>query len=454
MLAPVLNWETQLPDGIIKKYVEINTHISETYPEFNYLCILNVLAVLAGRKFGYYTPWELLTPQSTAIYSYMLGASSSKKSTAIKNASAFLDVVAKSDQFEPCRKIPKNFSRESFEIELLGDNSQLFEANSCGYLWYDEVVSLISSMNARGGYNAGLRDKFCAYWDGEPIEIIRKNPDDRTKNISIKSDLQTRLNLLFSTTLTNFTENSFAIDATSGYLLRFLFVAPQYEQKTIGERDEIKNRADLLELAAKVTRIYAKWQNAYAKNKDTMYLTFSDAQKQKLDGWYHEVTTTDTDSLNVSYIGKIQNYVLKLSVLFHVSDETWTETDLEVSDYAFDMAFNLCKDFHFVTYRAVSELISSNPSAMQTRILRKLESMPNKTVTHRDLTRAIQPKNRKEFDENIRMLQVDMQLIDVFVDKDGTTQYQLHNDDAFTMDINCFNAKTANTAPKTIEITF
>ena len=98
-------------------------------------------------------------------------------------------------------------------------------------------------------------------------------------------------------------------------------------------------------------------------------------------------------------------------------------------------------------------MVSNNPSMMQNRILRKLQNS-GKPVSHRDLTRAIQPKSKKEFNESISMLQNDMHLIDVFTNENNTVMYKLHDDNAFSMNMHDFDPVKGINKPKTIEITF
>lgn len=461
MLAPVLDWQNMLPDGVFKSYVDSSSRVTEAYAEYNYFGMINILSILSGRKFCFYLPWEDLHEQNTSFYLYMLGLSSAKKSTAMNRAEELLKMVL-GDQHdknmifqEPCKKIAKNFSLQSFEVELCNADAGNDESASNAYLNYDECVSLIQSMNAKGGFNAGLRDKFCEYYDGKEIEIIRKDPDNRTKNIKIKSDKKTRLNLWFSTTYGNFEENTYTIDAKSGYLLRFLFACPTYEQNRIKERNISQSRAETYELASTLVKMYDKWQKAYELNdKQPIELKFTSEQTTKIDDWYHDTQDRETDDITLSYIAKLQNYMCKLAVLFHVSNENWNYMDLTVSDEAFNKAFDLCVDFHMPTYKYAASLVSCNPSALQTRIIRALTDAPNHTMTHRDLTRKLNPKNKKEFTESISMLENDMQLIDTFTDNSNTTMYKLHDDNAFSMDMHDFDPVKGINKPKTIEITF
>ena len=462
MLAPVLDWQNMLPDGVFKNYVDVCSRVTEAYPEYNYMGMINVLSILSGRKFCFYLPWEDLHEQNTSFYLFMLGLSSAKKSTAMNRSQELLKMVLgdKKDKNmlfdDPCHKIPKNFSKESFEVELCNNEMPNAESASCGYLNYDECVSLMQSMNARGGYNAGFRDKLCEFYDGKEIEIIRKDPEDRTKNVTIKSDKKTRLGLWFSTTFSSFEENTYSIDMKSGYLLRFLFATPQYEQKRINDRDISKSRAETYELASKLIKIYDKWEKAYEANgKKPIELMFSAEQTAKIDDWYHETQDAEKeDDLTLSYIAKLQTYMCKLSVLFHVSNEDWNPNDLTIDDDSFEKAFNLCVNFHLPTYTYAASLVSSNPSAMQTRIIKKLQSSQGQPISHQTLTRFIQPKNKKEFNESISMLENDMHLIDVFTNENNTVMYKLHDDNAFSMDMHDFDPVKGINKPKTIEITF
>lgn len=445
MIAPIFNWQQMLPDdSVFYDYVKSCTSVTEAYPEYNFFGLINVLSILSGRKFCFYLPWEDLHEQNTSFYLYMLGLSSAKKSTAMNRAEEMLKLVigTKSEKNmifgEPCVKIPKNFSKESFEIALCNMDNANSESASCGYLNYDEVVSLIQSMNARGGYNAGMRDKFCEYFDGKEIEIIRKNPEDRTKNVTIKSDKKTRLNLWFSTTFSSFEENTSNIDMKSGYLLRFLFATPQYEQPRIINRDISKSRYETYELASRLVKMYDIWEKAYwANNKKPIEIKFTAKQIDKIDDWYHNTQDNETDDVTLSYIAKLQSYMCKLAVLFHVSSEEWDSKNLTIADEYFDKAFDICINYFLNAYKYAASMVSNNPSMMQNRILRKLQNS-GKPVSHRDLTRAIQPKSKKEFNESISMLQNDMHLINVLTDDNNIVMYSLHDDNAITMDFDLF----------------
>ena len=67
MLAPILDWQNMLPDGVFKSYVDSSSRVTEAYAEYNYFGMINILSILSGRKFCFYLPWEDLHEQNTSF---------------------------------------------------------------------------------------------------------------------------------------------------------------------------------------------------------------------------------------------------------------------------------------------------------------------------------------------------------------------------------------------------
>ena len=413
--SPVFDVE-QLP-GWLKDYVEFVQSVSISYPEFNYIGGVQLLSFLAGRMFYYELPWELGKEQNLSFYTFMLGLSGSVKSGAFTNAEKMRELILRNTLIpSPTTVLPKSFSKEAFEVALVGNVPKTVEEreeqktnqkNSNGSLWFDECSGFLMQMNGKGGYLSSFKEKLMDYWSGSPITIIRKNPEDRTKNIEVISELDTRLSVWLATTFESFDNSVPLSDLKTGFITRFLMVAPRYKQERIKNRDVSKAVEVQQKLVSEMSKTVYRWHSDYENNNfKPIKIVFTPSQIDSVDDWYFD-TKEGKDDLTVSYLGKLQNYIFKLAALFQIIEGTG---DYVVSDENFERAFRLIEDYHLPIYIEVSKRVALTPNRLQSRIIKALEDNGGR-LSRRDLYRKTHPKTSKEFTDAVNMLQYDMEYI-------------------------------------------
>lgn len=407
-------FDTNMLPKWLKDYVDFVQSVSISYPEFNYIGGLQLVSFLSGRMFFYELPWELGKEQNLSLYTLMLGLSGSVKSGAFTNAEKIRELVLRNVLIpSPTTILPKSFSKEAFEVALVGnvpktaeekEEQKMNQKNSNGSLWFDECSGFLTQMNGKGGYLSSFKEKLMDYWSGQPISIIRKNPEDRTKNIEVISELDTRLSVWLATTFEAFDSSVSLSDMKTGFITRFLVVAPKYKQERIKNRDISKAAEVQKELVTALSQKVYTWYNDWCNNNyQPIRINFSVEQINRVDDWYFD-TKEGKDDLTVSYLGKLQNYIFKLASLFQILEGNG---DYTVSAENFEKAFNLINDYHLQAYLEIAKRVSLNPNRLQSRILKALEDAGGR-MSHRDLTRKTSPKNAREFEEAINMLIMDM----------------------------------------------
>ena len=407
-------FDTNMLPKWLKDYVDFVQSVSISYPEFNYIGGLQLVSFLAGRMFYYELPWEMGKEQNLSLYALMLGLSGSVKSGAFTNAEKIRELVLRNTLIpSPTTILPKSFSKEAFEVALVGnvpktaeekEEQKMNQKNSNGSLWFDECSGFLSQMNGKGGYLASFKEKLMDYWSGQPISIIRKNPEDRTKNIEVISELDTRLSVWLATTFEAFDSAVSLSDMKTGFITRFLVVAPKHKQERIKNRDISKAAEVQKDLVTTLSQKVYTWYNNWCDNNyQPIKINFSVEQINRVDDWYFD-TKEGKDDLTVSYLGKLQNYIFKLAALFQILEGN---SDYTVSAENFEKAFNLINDYHLQAYLEIAKRVSLNPNRLQSRILKALEDAGGR-MSHRDLTRKTSPKNAREFEEAVNMLIMDM----------------------------------------------
>lgn len=190
----------------------------------------------------------------------------------------------------------------------------------------------------------------------------------------------------------------------TGFITRFLVVAPKYKQERIKNRDVEKATEVQKELVTALSQKLYTWHNDWSNNNyQPIKIKFSTEQVERVDEWYFNMKE-GKDDLTVSYLGKLQNYIFKLASLFQILEGN---SDYTVSAENFERAFNLINDCHLPAYLEIAKRVSLNPNRIQSRILKALEDAGGR-MTRRELTRKTSPKNAREFEEAINMLIIDM----------------------------------------------
>jgi hypothetical protein len=221
-----LKFSLNLPDNhFITKYVKTWSERNDAYQDYHYTAALTLLSIAADRKPVIFT--ENMGDIYSNLWTINLGQSSySRKSTSMKPAKL---IAGANGLFQA---IPQTFSPEAL-IETLSESpggdgmTGDIRVKSHGYHLKDECAQVLNAINNKP-YMADMRELFCQLFDCE--SITRKL---RTGKKNVQTDFHVKdpyLTLLWSTTPESFLNNVTALDALSGFLLRFIFVFPQYEK--------------------------------------------------------------------------------------------------------------------------------------------------------------------------------------------------------------------------------
>lgn len=205
-----------LPDDhFICRYVRHWSDVNDAYPDYHYATALALLSAGANRVLSIRT--KNLGDIRTNLWFMLLGKSSfARKSTAVKPGVQFAKMC---DELQP---LPGTFSPEAL-LESLSDNEK-------AYHFKDEAAQILVGLNHKS-YMADLRDLFCQLYDGSPFSrMLRSKKGEQTR---FDAD-EPYLTLEWATTPENFFKTTTSIDSTSGFLLRFLPVYPQYPKRTMG----------------------------------------------------------------------------------------------------------------------------------------------------------------------------------------------------------------------------
>jgi hypothetical protein len=358
-------------DHFISQYLEYGAATCDAFLEYHFSGALTLLSVAVGRKLVIKLKQGLIHPN---IWSFNLGPSTiSRKSTAIAKMEDMLKVVC------PETAIPKSFSPEAL-IEHLSECP-------VSYLVKDEAAQLLASMKKQ--YMEDVRDFFSEIYDNR--DFRRKLRTGKRKD---KTDFQITDPYIvqsYATTNTLFREHTTTLDLTSGWLMRFLYFAPNYRKPSMAFEVETGAEAELygrslgrfsglyrlfsqieeteIEPEPKAMKFYQKWQ-----------LSTENALMEENDG-----------EISLSLFGRLQVYALKLAVLFTVGRRGYKVGDKISLAYMQEAVRQVDEYFLPVGRSVVLEVGRSEQTNLQNQIIGTLERCGGK-MKRPDLLRSLHQK--------------------------------------------------------------
>lgn len=205
-------FDNRLPsDHFLSRYLNYGHDISDTYPEFWYVCGLHILSVISDKKLWVELRQMTVYPN---LYIIITGKSTtSRKTTAISKSNAMLRGV-KADLDESL--IPTEFSPEAFIEHMHGHNHASWVR--------DEAAGVLSVMKKE--YMRGFKDTLMLLYDCEPIHRKLRTGHRRDSENDFRVD-DPYLNVLWATTNAALAANTNLTDTLSGFMARFLYASPQ-----------------------------------------------------------------------------------------------------------------------------------------------------------------------------------------------------------------------------------
>ncbi|MDD3566578.1 MAG: DUF3987 domain-containing protein, partial [Methanothrix sp.] len=339
-------------DHFISQYMEYGAATSDAYPEYHYSGASTLLSVAVGRKLVLKLKQERIYPN---IWSFNLGPSTiSRKSTALGKTEEMLRTVC------PNTAIPKSFSPEAL-IEFLSEYP-------VSYLVKDEVGHLLANM--RKPYMEEVRDFFSEIYDNR--DFRRKLRTGKRKD---KTDFQITNPYIvqsYATTNTLFREYTTTLDLTSGWLLRFLYFAPNYRKPSMAFGLETGVEAELygrsLGRFSGLYRLFSKLGETPIEPEPEAMEYF---QRWQLNN--EEALMRENDEVALSLFGRLQVYALKLAVLFTIGRRGYKVGDKISLRYMKEAVRQVDEYFLPVGRAVVLEVGRSELTNLQNRIIGCLE---------------------------------------------------------------------------------
>jgi predicted transcriptional regulator len=337
-----------LPENnYISEYIKFGRSQNDGYIEWHFAGAVSQLSIIADRKLVLRLKQGDVYPN---IWFMGLGDSTiSRKSTGMTLAASFITELGLDS-----KRLPNAFSPESFVETLSGTPKAFF--------WKDECSQLLASMQKT--FMADLRDLFCDLYEcGNYRRTLRTS-----QRANKKSDFQVTdsyLTQYLLTTPDNFREHVTLLDVTSGWLLRYMYLAPDYTKEWRGFTEKTEsdksNWIYLFKLLEnKVNQL---------KDNEVVEMTISPQAWEFFNEWqkYAEIRMMEEkDKVAKATFGRLQVNALKLAILFEfgkpelstvISIESLMEACRLVDDYFLPIAKDIIRQIEWDESKNLQEKI-------------------------------------------------------------------------------------------------
>jgi hypothetical protein len=359
-------------NNYISEYIKFASSQSDGYIEWHFAGAVSQLSIIADRKLVIRLKQGDVYPN---IWFIGLGDSTiSRKSTAMNLASTSLTELSLDN-----KRLPNAFSPESF-VETLSGNPKAF-------LWIDEASRLLAEMQKT--YMAGLRDLFCDIYECRNYRRTLRTSQRADK----KSDFQitdSYLTQYLLTTPENFREHVTLLDVTSGWLLRYLYIAPDYPKDWRGFTERTKSdRSNWIYLFHRLEEMVNQ-----LKDKEVVEMTLSPQAWEFFNEWqkHSEIRMIEEkDKVAKATFGRLQVYALKLAMLFEFGKPEFSTV---ISIESLMEACKLVDDYFLPTAKEIIRQIEWDESRnLQDKILGTVKRNGG-SMTRRKLLSALHVKLR------------------------------------------------------------
>lgn len=285
-------------DHFITRYVEHAKELSDSYPEFHHGAAVSLLSIAIGRKAAMIFGSGTVFPNT---WCFLVGSSTiSRKSTAVGHAK---DIA---NELFGMIALPQSFSPESF-IEILSNTPQ-------GWLFKDEVASLLAAM--KKNYMGEIRDIFCEVYD---CKGFSRKLRSSSKKVATEFNVQDPYMVQYvATTPNSLSENSQALDLTSGWLLRFMYYYPTYQKEWKPLTEMTKAQSHTLVGIKKEIKEIGEY--FWGLNTPVIFTFSEEAEKYFVNWQRHEETSMAkrNDEVESGAYGRLSVYAVKLSMIYNI----------------------------------------------------------------------------------------------------------------------------------------
>lgn len=388
-----------LPKSLITDYIEYMRHLSDGFSEYQLGGVLAILSTLINRRASLALNVGTIF---TNLWIFILGVSTiSRKSTAIKRADEMIIFT------NSWAKLSFPGSGEAFIEDLEGDRRTEKYPPECkghGILIKDEAAQLLASMQKT--YMSGMRDVFCDFYECTFFSRMLRSGQRNKKTSFVLNEPY--LNVLLATTPDNFSSLTNTLDLTSGWLLRFLFIFPNYERKL---RDKTARAEGDKERYNAVLKQIVDLSTFFKGH--TIEFNFSIAGQSFYNQWErdHVARIQKSGIDDRGAFDRLSVYALKLSMIYTVAKHDFIESrtidakiyNVDINDDCLVEACRQVDEFFLPNARLVSDLVGKNEDKnCIEKTLGALKRAGGK-LTRTLLMRHVHLK-RKELDEALEAL--------------------------------------------------
>jgi len=358
--------------NFIMKYVSYASLMTDAYVDYHVAGGFNLLSIAADRKIKMCFAHDTIYPN---VWQAIIGDSTVSRKTA--SVVMMYDKIGKA-VFDTTKFLPQSSSPESL-IEDLSNNPK--EA-----LIRDEAGGFLRELDKP--YMQGFKDVLCSLYDNRGFHRKLRTNQRKSSQTDFKVE-NPFINIYFATTPEVFKEYCNFLDASSGWLVRFLYYTPDYEKAWRGYRKEtevdinlkygvrecleqIKRRIEALvdeleyEFSEEAFEYFTKWQQRTEK----------EAQKAR-------------DKNRLRILGRLHTYAIKISMLFLLGDN---DNNKIISKKYIEIACKLMEDYFIInSCNIIEDIARDEKHNLQDRVISILKTYGRTSV--RDIMRyAHQPK--------------------------------------------------------------
>ena len=347
-----LKLETHLPeDHFISQCVRYGSRLSDAYTDYHVGNALMLLSTATSKK-----PYINLSfgPIFCNIWIFGLGRStSSRKTTAMKWCSQIIRDMGLMG--------PSSYSPEAL-IERIAETPYMV-------LLKDEAGALLASMQKP--YMADIRDIFCSLYECDGIDRqLRTKPRGQGKT-SFKVE-ETFINCYYMTTFESFLKYATGLDVTSGWLYRFLYVAPNYYRSKrpfqLSAGCEEEARIFITDWIMKLFNLFRDLEPFEIAIEPEAW-NYYQAWQMKLED---DIDRRD-DETSSAMFGRVSTAALKIAALFTIGDAAYKIGNRVTSEYMIE-ACRVCEDYFLPAgIEIVNQINDHGNQNLQEKIIRELK---------------------------------------------------------------------------------
>jgi hypothetical protein len=347
------------PGNFISKYMSYAKTTSDAYEEYHFASGLVLLSVAADRQIVISMRHGDIYPN---IWIFPIGDSTvSRKTTAHRLCKLILKT-----------KFPKKSLPSSFSPEALMD--AISSTPRCFYL-KDEAGSLLASLCK--DYMAETRDFLAEIYECD--DYYRK----LKKYECIITDPYITQYLM--TTPDNLKEYTTTLDLTSGWLLRYLWMYPNYpkEWRAFAEKDG----SDF----EKYTTIYGEYNLVVEKLATPRRLSMTAESMLFFQEWQRgieEAAMENADNITKALAGRLMTHAVKMAALFTIGREDFDENSKIELPHIQEAARLVVEYFLPIGRIIIEEVARAESKNVQDKIIGTIKRW-NGLISQRDLLRAL-----------------------------------------------------------------